>query len=231
MNIALHRRILLDVLQKIYTHAALAPMLGFKGGTSLYFLHQLNRFSVDLDFNLVDGEVSFPASDLHGVLESVLTLHDAQEKEHTWFWNGVYKPGQWNMKVEVSKRQYDDRYEYSGLFGLPIKVLTLEHQLSHKLCAITNRTVMVNRDIFDAHFLLKKHVSPDATIIRERTGLSVTEHLQALLDFIPANISHRGILDGLGELIHPETKQWVRDSLLKETLFLIRSRADEDSKK
>jgi predicted nucleotidyltransferase component of viral defense system len=31
-------------------------MMAFKGGTSLMFFHDLNRFSTDLDFNLINPE-------------------------------------------------------------------------------------------------------------------------------------------------------------------------------
>ena len=227
MNISLHRRVLLSLLQKLYKQADLAPLLGFKGGTSLYFLHGLPRFSVDLDFNLIANNAAFPAETMQQILESELTLHDAHEKEHTWFWNGVYEPGQWNVKVEVSKRLFQDAYNHESLFGLALPVLSLEHQLSHKLCAITDRNIMVNRDLFDTHFLLKKHISIAEDIIRQRTGKGLKGYLDDLIEYIPQHMSKRGILDGLGELLNPETKQWTQDSLLEERLFLLRAAKQE----
>jgi hypothetical protein len=226
-TIALHRRVLLSLLQQIYKHPALSPALGFKGGTCLYFLYQLPRFSVDLDFNLVQDTSTFSPEAMQSILETELQLNDVHEKEHTWLWNGIYKPGEWNVKVEVSKRIFADTYENKELFGLTVQTLQLEYQLSHKLCAITDRTTLVNRDLFDAHFLLKKHISPVEEIIEQRTGMSCEKYLRSLLEFIPEHISKRGPLDGLGELLDPELKTWVQTSLVEELLFFLESYVEE----
>jgi predicted nucleotidyltransferase component of viral defense system len=227
MTIATHRRVLLALLKRIYTHASLAPILALNGGTCLYFLHSLPRFSVDLDFNIIGKEDRFNPAHLEQILRRELTVTDSREKKHTWFWNGVYEPGQWNVQVEVSKREFEDEYEQRDLYGLKLNALRPDYQLSHKLCAITDRPLMQNRDLFDTHFLLKRHVSIVDSIIEERTRLTTGKYLQSLLQFIPANISSRGILDGLGELLDTERKKWVRLQLLSELLFLLESRCGE----
>ena len=53
IDINSHRPILLGILKDLYQDRTVASWLGFKGGTALYFFHGLNRFSVDLDFNLL----------------------------------------------------------------------------------------------------------------------------------------------------------------------------------
>ncbi len=224
MNISVHRRVMLSLLQKIYKHNTLGSQLGFKGGTSLYFLHALDRFSVDLDFNLLIKNTSFHTHDLQKILESEIRINDVQEKKNGWIWNGVYAPGEWNLKVEVSTRTFDDEYEKKNLLGLPLHVMKLEYQLTHKLCAIVDRSVMANRDIFDACFLLKKHLEIIDAIIWQRTGKKTKEYLQELIDFIPKHRSKRGMLDQLGQLIDEGKKQWVKDHLEEEFLFLLRAR-------
>lgn len=227
MNISLHRRLLLGLLQKIYKHNILGSQLGFKGGTSLYFLHKLNRFSVDLDFNLISADVQLDTNSVQSILESELQLNDVQEKANGWIWNGVYEPDQWNMKIEISKRQYADEYEKKDLLGLPLQVMKLEYQLSHKLCAITDRNMLANRDIFDAHFLLSNHVSIVDEIIQERTGMQTRQYLESLIEYIPMHRSKRGLLDQLGQLIDETQKQWVRENLEDELLFLLQLRITE----
>ena len=54
LNITTHRNLLLKILKDIYSDTALGPVLGFKGGTAAYFFYDLPRFSVDLDFDLLD---------------------------------------------------------------------------------------------------------------------------------------------------------------------------------
>lgn len=227
MNIALHRRVLLRLLQKIFSHPLLARHCGFKGGTSLYFLESLQRFSVDLDFNLLERKTPFPRKEIERILATELRLSDLHKKRYSWLYEGTYEPGQWSVKVEFCKRLFPDEYEQRSLYGLSVPMLALPYQLSHKLCAITDRAVLANRDIFDTHFMLSKHVSIIAPIIEQRTGKSVDAYLASLLTFIPNNISRRDILDGLGELLDAEKKKWVRQSLIKETLFLIESRIAE----
>lgn len=49
-----HKFFLLQLLKDIYTDMEISSSLGFKGGTALMFFYDLPRFSVDLDFNLLD---------------------------------------------------------------------------------------------------------------------------------------------------------------------------------
>jgi len=43
-----------QILKDIYTDTSISPLLGFKGGTCAYFFYNLPRFSVDLDFDLLE---------------------------------------------------------------------------------------------------------------------------------------------------------------------------------
>lgn len=54
LNINRHKSILTEILKAIYEDATLAPLLGFKGGTAAALNYDLPRFSVDLDFDLLD---------------------------------------------------------------------------------------------------------------------------------------------------------------------------------
>jgi len=51
-----HKFYLLQILKDIYTDIEISSSLGFKGGSALMFFYDLPRFSVDLDFNLLDIE-------------------------------------------------------------------------------------------------------------------------------------------------------------------------------
>ncbi|MAF20913.1 MAG: hypothetical protein CMI55_04590 [Parcubacteria group bacterium] len=54
LNTTTHKNILLKILKDIYTDTSLGPVLGFKDGTAAYLFYGLDRFSVDLDFDLLD---------------------------------------------------------------------------------------------------------------------------------------------------------------------------------
>ena len=47
---------MLQILKDLFSDAELADYLAFKGGTALMFFYDLPRFSVDLDFNLLDTD-------------------------------------------------------------------------------------------------------------------------------------------------------------------------------
>src|SRR3989344_4512496 len=49
-----HQLIMGQILKDIYTDVSVSPLLGFKGGTCAYFFYKLPRFSVDLDFDLLE---------------------------------------------------------------------------------------------------------------------------------------------------------------------------------
>lgn len=55
-EISTHYSYLYNILKDIASDNELSPLLLFKGGTSLMFFHDLPRFSVDLDFSLIDKE-------------------------------------------------------------------------------------------------------------------------------------------------------------------------------
>lgn len=54
LNITKHRIILLQILKDIYNDISIAPILGLKGDTACFLFYNLPRFSIDLDFDLLD---------------------------------------------------------------------------------------------------------------------------------------------------------------------------------
>ena len=56
MDLNKHKYFMLQILRDIYSDLELANALGFKGGTALMFFHNLPRFSVDLDFNIIQPD-------------------------------------------------------------------------------------------------------------------------------------------------------------------------------
>jgi len=54
LDISTHKTILFQILKEIYSDTTISPFLGFKGGTAALMFYGLNRFSIDLDFDLLD---------------------------------------------------------------------------------------------------------------------------------------------------------------------------------
>lgn len=216
-----HDATLKRILRKIAENYELNNQLVFKGGTCLYLFYDLPRFSVDLDFNL-KSENTFQHQLMTEILSRQLTIEDQYEKRFTWFWSCSYEKGRPQIKIEVSKRVFPDEIEVKSFYGLSINTLSRSSLFAHKLCAITDRDKLVNRDLFDAHFMLEKRFEINEDIIRLRTNKTLVEYLDYLLVFIEKNVNAKKILDGLGELVTQPQKEWVRNHLLDELIFQLK---------
>lgn len=48
-----HRIIIFDIIKDIFREDSLKKYLAFKGGTYAYFCHKLDRFSTDIDLDII----------------------------------------------------------------------------------------------------------------------------------------------------------------------------------
>lgn len=211
-----HETHLRRLLSLIFTNRKLSNSLAFKGGTCLYMFYNLDRFSTDLDFNLVDD--NFLPENMNEVLTDYI-IQDYFEKYNTWFWLLSYEKTQMKIKIEISKRNFPDNYEVKELLGIPLKVMTADCMFAHKLCAITDRKKLQNRDLYDTYFMLKKSFEINENIVQLRTGKSLKDYLILLVNFIKLNLKEKHSLDGLGEVLDEKQKIWVRENL-KQLLLL-----------
>ncbi len=222
MDINKHRFYLVQLLKDIYSDSELTNCLGFKDGTAMMFFYGLPRFSVDLDFNLLLPEKSEHVyQKIRKLVSKYGTIHDEAQKYYGPLIVLDYGTVERKLKVEISNRFTDDEYEIKNLLGINMKVMTLRDMFSHKLCALLDRERLVNRDIFDCWFFMSKQTPINPTIIEQRMKKSVTEYLQDCIDTLE-NMPNKSLLDGLGELLNPEQKTFVRNKLRQETISLLR---------
>jgi len=221
MDINKHKYFMMQVLKDIYSDNELAACLGFKGGTALMFFYNLPRFSVDLDFNLLDR------SRERGVFEKVrriLARYGKIDDEAIKFYGSIivldYGVGERKLKVEVSNRQYDNHYEIRNLLGIQMQVLTLPDMFAHKLCALLDRTEVTSRDIFDCWFFLQNHCAVNAAIVESRMQMPFADYLQKCIERLEQT-SDKNLMSGLGELTDAKMKPFVRTKLRKETIQLL----------
>ena len=212
------------IVKAIYSDISVGSLLGFKGGTALYLFYNLPRFSVDLDFDLLDDT----KKDLvfHKVGEIVRRfgeLRDEREKYFNFFWLISYEKGQKQIKVEISKRNFDSSYEVKNYLGLPALIMKKEDMFAHKLSALLERKVLANRDIFDIWFMLDRNWDVNWNIIESRFKISPIKYLERCVAFLEKDSPER-ILAGLGELLDNKTKAWVKEHLLADTIFLLKVR-------
>ncbi len=225
LDTSVHKNILLQILKDVYTDTAIGPLLGFKGGTAAYLFYGLDRFSVDLDFDLLDGEKQQKVFDhVKAILETHGTLKQAEQKHQTLFYLLSYENrivGAQNIKVEINLRDFGSMYEVKSYLGISMRVMVPADMFAHKLVAMTERTT--NRDVFDVHFFLKQGWPINEMIVKTRTEMLFKSFLQKCIDDLDARTGD-DMLNGMGELLDEKQKAWVRTHLREDTIFLLRAR-------
>lgn len=210
-----HKLYMAQILSLIFKDRDLCNVMAFKGGTSLMFFHNLNRFSTDLDFNLLD-----PAKldMVYGKVRTILTRFGTIDEAKKLYGPVLvldYGKGERMLKVEISMRQYPDHYEMRSLAGTDVRVMTMPDMFAHKLCAMGER--LSPRDIFDVCFFLQNHTEINEEIVRLRTGKSVGEYAAWCAGHVH-EASPKLLMQGLGEVLNDlKSKNFVRNKLIDET--------------
>lgn len=228
LTIPKHRKVLFTLLREIYS-SEIASYLGFKGGTMLYFFHKLNRFSVDLDFDLLDTtKEEMVSQKLRTTLLRQGNINDEMNKHNTWFFLLNYEGGEQNIKIEISKRDVSlNQYETKNFYGIDVRVLALKDAFSHKIVALTEREGGANRDFYDVWFLLSQGVGINEEIIQSRTGLSALDQLKSVRKYTEKRLAPQNILEGIGELVDEKQKVWLKEKFKDELLSLLDFTRDE----
>jgi predicted nucleotidyltransferase component of viral defense system len=150
----------LDRLQR----AKVLENLVFGGGSMLRLCHELNRYSVDLDFWFLKD---IQAQDFFIRVQEALSLHyeitDAQNKYYTIIVelrSSIYPR---RLKIEIRKKYEDWDYQEKIAFSrfstrqVILKAFTLEQSMQNKVAAFLDRGEI--RDCFDIEFLLRRNIT------------------------------------------------------------------------
>jgi len=217
-----HKKILLDILFAIYSDRELAPALGFKGGTAALLFYGLDRFSVDLDFDLLSREKSAPVfSSLEKIAARYGRIKEKYKKRNTLLLIVSYGDIGQNIKLEVSLRDFGSKYIIQNYLGIPMLVMAREDMFAHKLAAMSERIGTANRDIYDVHFFLKNNWPLNEKMLLKRAGKDLKAFLENTAQQVE-KIKENQILNGIGELLDNKTKAWVKKNLIKETAGKLR---------
>ena len=225
-----HRSVLSRLLKEIVTHPKLKNRLGFKGGTSLFLLEGLPRFSTDLDFDLIDGEAGGEElkkidSLVKKILQDHGELRDEKIKRNTILNVISYDDRQRNIKVEINCRDFGSTYEPREWLNLALRVMVREDQFAHKLVCLTNRPELAGRDLFDVAFMFEEGWGINEKIVNQRTGQPVAQYLQDQVLPLVDTVNSEKIMNDVGELIqdNQSSQEWVRDQLLDDLEFSIKN--------
>ncbi len=239
LDYSIHKNIQLQILKEIYTDTTISSHLGFKGGTAALMFYDLNRFSVDLDFDLlvpseVEGLDQSDEAKEKEIFEKILKIaqgygeiRESRIKRYNLLIIFSYDPKAQNVKIEVNRREFGSRYELKTLLGISMLVMVREDMFANKIMAMYERVGKTSRDVFDVYFFTKNNWPINRDIVEQRAKLSFKEVLVKSIELLE-KMGNRHILDGLGEFLTESQKDWARVKLRTETIFLLKARLESE---
>jgi len=224
IDISTHKTILFQILKDVFTDTSIAPYLGFKGGTAAFMFYGLDRFSVDLDFDLLDeSREDHVFERVIEIIKKYGSLKESHKKRFSLLCVISYDDKSRNIKVEINRRQFGSRYEIKTFLGVSMQVMVLEDMFAHKLIAMHERIGETSRDIYDVWFFLQARYPINKSIVETRSGMSFEALVNTCIRQLE-ELESRHLLDGLGELLAPRQKDWARTKLREDTIALLKLR-------
>lgn len=230
-----------DVFHKIQMYRLLTAILDadtlpklvyFKGGSCAAMLGFLDRFSIDLDFDVVKH---IPLQKFERELKEIfrdLDLEVDKKSSRTFFYVLKYqsKPRLRNsIKLSFIPLEFKSNV-YKPLYLTEIDryavCQTIETMFSNKLVAVTDRykktKTIAGRDLYDIHHFSLKGYRYNENIIEERTGKKPKWYFKELINFIEEHITQKTIDEDLSFIIQADRFKKIRKLLKKETLIFLK---------
>lgn len=222
LNIEKHRNIIFQILKDIASDLEISPILGFKGGTAALIFYDLNRFSVDLDFDLIDkSKEDIVFNKVKEIVSHYGIIKEAQKKRFNLIFVVSYETGMQSVKVEINRRSFGSKYELKNHIGVSVLVMKKEDMFANKLMAMYERMGKTSRDIYDVWFFAKQNWDINKTLIENRSGKKFEEIIESNIKNLE-KLKDKDILNGLGELLTHNQKDWVKSKLKNDTIFLLK---------
>jgi predicted nucleotidyltransferase component of viral defense system len=228
----IHKSYLDRILIEVIDNPLLSQHLAFKGGTCSAMLGFLDRFSVDLDFDLLDkAQAKVLRGEFHKVFKQ-LGLTVAKEYDAILFFQVKYPSDGHGIRntVKVSAHDIpvkanDYAVQYFQEIDRLMKSQTIETMFANKLVALTDRyakyQTIAGRDLYDIHHYFVQGYKYKGAVIQERTGLSSKEYISSLIGFITKHITQTVVNEDLNTLLTNENFQQIRKILIPETIAFL----------
>lgn len=221
-------RLLIEILDNKY----LANNVFFKGGTCAKMLGFLDRFSIDLDFDLSDNADKEKCREiLYEIFNNLDFEIDDESKEALQFFLKYPAPeGERNtLKLEILDKVFKSN-EYKPQHLKPIErtanCQTIETMFGNKLVAPIDRHEqgrgIASRDIYDIHYFFLNGHNYNTGIIKERRGKDTLDHLKELKNFIDDNLTQKIIDEDLNVLLDNDKFKKIRSNLKREVINFFR---------
>lgn len=219
LHIDTHRQVLYNLIQDIFA-LPYAQHIAFKGGTACYFLYGLDRFSTDIDLDIVGLE--YDTNIVQDIIALARKYGTVKDKQHIVL---SYQLWAEHIKIDINRKpRKSNTYEIINFYGRDITVQTQSTIFANKLVACAERCL--NRDIYDIYFMMKHNFPINEAIILERTWASLYVLYVLLHKHLSLLGSSHKILDGLGEVLDDTQKNNVKHKLIQDILWLLKFKID-----
>ena len=226
-----HKIQLYRLLTEILDSALLSQSVFLKGGTAASMLNYLDRFSIDLDFDI---KKDVNKNEIEKELKSIfkkLDLKVDKKSSRTFYYLLKYQSK--NTLRNSLKLSFIDLIFKSNIY-VPYYLSeidryavcqTIETMFANKLVALTDRykktKTIAGRDLYDIHHFFINNYRYENNIIKERTGQNVIDYFKYLIKFIEKKITAEIINEDLNFLLSAEKFIKLRKVLKIETLMLL----------
>jgi len=157
-----HEVLQIEVLDKMKSAKVLEPLV-FGGGTMLRLCHELNRYSVDLDFWFVKRTSQKDYFHrMRRAFEKDYEITDSQMKHYTLLFELRSASYPKRLKIEIRRERKDCDYQEKIAFSrlstrqVVVRAHTLDQTMKNKIEAFLDRGEI--RDCFDIEFLLRRGI-------------------------------------------------------------------------
>ncbi|OGG11926.1 hypothetical protein A2Z00_04365 [Candidatus Gottesmanbacteria bacterium RBG_13_45_10] len=227
---AIHKTHLYRLLMEIIDSRHLARFLYFKGGTCAALAGWLDRFSLDLDFDVAPRVKAAIIKEELTALAGRLGFTVKQQKDLFFVFGYTSRPRERNsIKISVFTERVRAN-QYAPVYLTDIRryamCQTRDTMVANKLIAPLDRYdrygTIAGRDIYDIHYFLSHGYPYRPEVIVERRRVKVQEYIAQLVDFIDHKVTQRLIAEDLNYLLPLKKFQAIRKTLKEETILLLR---------
>jgi len=217
LDYKIHERHMISIVKNIFSDK-IGNFLAFKGGTLAYFVHGLDRFSTDIDIDILDiSQEELIIKEIRKILALYGEIKNETLGKNIHRWVFRYDEKSMNIKIELNKKIWKNNiYLYENIDHVQILCMSKKCIFANKLVALSER--FYSRDLYDVYFFFSQNFPIYDALIYERTGITTKTFLQQLIKNLPKHFRENTVLAGLGEILDNKQKLWVKSHLLNEII-------------
>jgi predicted nucleotidyltransferase component of viral defense system len=215
-----HEEYMIKILHWLFS-SPIAPYLAFKGGTLAYLCYDLDRYSTDIDLDLLDHTYEQQVIDeITSLLSRIGEIKNTNLGRDLHRWMFRYNLQSTNIKVELNKRDLThNQYETKMIQGVDVACMSTTSMVTNKLIALSERRY--NRDLYDTYFFRTQWYDYDEQIIQARTTKSTKDLIESIIQELPHQYAENTVLAGMGDVLTDEQKPRVKAHLTTATIDLL----------